>query len=468
MADQAEKKTIRDLSKNQRTLYKYGEEAYEKGNYGYAVMMYRRVLKSVPDLHDIREKLHECQLKKIGGKSNLFRGLWAQIYTSIMAVKIEGLAKKDKAGEALDIAEQCMTIDPTSPAACTAVAKAAELVDLWEAAKITVEFGLKHNPNDVSLIEHAGYVYGEAGYGQDSLRMYTKLRTLQPNNKLWDKMVLQASANASIQKGNLGQDADLNDVIKDKDAAGKLEAQGRTHGTEESRKVLIEDQIASIEEQDSVEKRKRLAALYTADRQWDLAIEWYNKTNELSGVDDPAIQSAVTEIEVYKVEDEITAVQAQVAAGTLDQAAGDEKVNELEWKIHDIKKTGADKILRKFPNNHDVRFQFAELLVDEENFDEALPHFQKIQNNPRYRIRACMFVGNCFAGKGVHDLAVDQYKIVIDEVYHMDDDKKEAYYQLGQCYLHTGRTEEATKCFKEIYQVDVGYKDVQTLITGGA
>ncbi len=457
-------KTTRDLTKNQRTLWKYGEDAYDKQNYGYAVTMYRRVLKSAPEVLEIREKLHEAQLKAIGGRSTFFRGMWAGLVAAGVGMYNAKLAKDGRHKEAIDLGEYCMTIDPTNSSACMAVAKAASEAELFPVAKLTMEHAYKHNPKDITVIEYLAWVYQQMNEGKNCLRMYQALRNLQPNKQVWEKKVQEASALASMERGNWteveggGEEADFRKVIKNSDEAALLEQEGRTHATAEGRQKLIENQITATEQQMTTENCKKLADLYSQDRQYDKAIEWYHKSMEVADVEDPSVLRSITEIEVRKLQQQLKELQ--------EQGAPEEQIAEVEWKIHDTRRDAAQYLLKKFPNNHDVRFEFAQLLIEEEKYDEALPHFQRIQQNPRYRIQACMFVGNCFQGKGVYDLATDQYKTVINEVYHMDDNKKEAYYQLGKCYEQLDQPDDAIKCYKEIYQVDVSYRDVQDLITG--
>ena len=73
--DEVQVKTLRDLSKANRTLCKYGDDAYDKGNYPYAVDMYRRLLKKEPMALEVREKLHDAQMKACKGAPGVERSL---------------------------------------------------------------------------------------------------------------------------------------------------------------------------------------------------------------------------------------------------------------------------------------------------------------------------------------------------------------------------------------------------------
>ncbi|RMD84048.1 MAG: tetratricopeptide repeat protein [Lentisphaerae bacterium] len=141
------------------------------------------------------------------------------------------------------------------------------------------------------------------------------------------------------------------------------------------------------------------------------------------------------------------------------------KIAELKKQILETKKEASISILKKFPNNQEVRFELAQIYLEEGNYDEALPNFQKVQSNPRFRNKACMAIGQCFMEKGMLDLAAEQFKTVINETQMMDFTKKDAYYALGKCYMQQGQKQDALQCFKEIYQVDVNFRDVQQLFS---
>jgi hypothetical protein len=60
----------------------------------------------------------------------------------------------------------------------------------------------------------------------------------------------------------------------------------------------------------------------------------------------------------------------------------------------------------------------------------------------------------------LNDLASRQLQTAVKEKVVFDDEKKELIYALGCVYEKMGKTEEAIEQFKQIYEVDIGYKDV--------
>ena len=70
------------------------------------------------------------------------------------------------------------------------------------------------------------------------------------------------------------------------------------------------------------------------------------------------------------------------------------------------------------------------------------------------------YLGQCFARRGMNDLASRKLQDAIKEKLTFDDEKKELIYTLGCVLEKMGKKEEAVEQFKLIYETDIGYKDV--------
>ena len=63
-------------------------------------------------------------------------------------------------------------------------------------------------------------------------------------------------------------------------------------------------------------------------------------------------------------------------------------------------------------------------------------------------------------------MSLGEFEKIIADKKHMDKEKKGALYYKGKCLLALSRDDEAMTCFREIYQSDVGFMDVQQIIEG--
>jgi tetratricopeptide (TPR) repeat protein len=60
----------------------------------------------------------------------------------------------------------------------------------------------------------------------------------------------------------------------------------------------------------------------------------------------------------------------------------------------------------------------------------------------------------------MNDLAARTLQNALKEKPVFDDEKKDLIYQLGSILEKMGKKEEAIEQFKQIYEIDIGYKDV--------
>ena len=68
--------------------------------------------------------------------------------------------------------------------------------------------------------------------------------------------------------------------------------------------------------------------------------------------------------------------------------------------------------------------------------------------------------GQCFAKRGMNDMAARKLQEALKEKLTFDAEKKELTYTLGCVLEKMGKKDEAIEQFKIIYEADIGYKDV--------
>ena len=95
-----------------------------------------------------------------------------------------------------------------------------------------------------------------------------------------------------------------------------------------------------------------------------------------------------------------------------------------------------------------------------ENYSDAIPHLQQATRNPHIRTRVLLLLGKTFRSKQMYDLAIKQLSDALADLHGMDNTKKEVLYEKGLVHLDMGDKESALDSFKQIYEVDYGYRDV--------
>ena len=69
-------------------------------------------------------------------------------------------------------------------------------------------------------------------------------------------------------------------------------------------------------------------------------------------------------------------------------------------------------------------------------------------------------LGACFVEKEMYDIASEQYQKALDRIPTMDENKKHVLYMLGYTNLKLNNLELSKTYYKQIYEVDITYKDI--------
>jgi len=120
--------------------------------------------------------------------------------------------------------------------------------------------------------------------------------------------------------------------------------------------------------------------------------------------------------------------------------------------------------VQRYPNDLQFRYDLGVLLFQRGQLNEAIREFQISQRNPQRRTRSLYYMALCFKHKNQHDIAMEQLEKASSELHVMDDTKKDILYEMGIISELMKQPAKAAGFFKEIYSVDIGFKDVASRI----
>jgi len=244
------------------------------------------------------------------------------------------------------------------------------------------------------------------------------------------------------------------DILKNEEEAVSLEQQNRQVKSEDVAERLIGEYEARLKtEPKNLKLLRQLAELYTQKNQFDRALSYYDqiKASEVGG--DASLDRSIADTVVRKFEHQISELDANAP----DYA---DKVAKLQAEKQAYQLAECQKRVERFPTDLQIRFELGQLYFQAGKITEAMREFQKAQGNPHRRIQALSYLGQCFARRGINDLAASTFQDAIKEKVVFDEEKKELTYLLGCVFEKMGKRDEAIAQFKIIYAVDVGYKDV--------
>lgn len=448
--------------------------AMELKNYPYVIQLCQGLLQTLPDFLDGRKMARKAAVEKSKtAKKGFFSGFAGG--SSIALMKVSSLLKKNDLSAALIAIEEVLADDPRNAQANTMLQ---EIALKWEPpmkelAIFAFETILEGQPKDKQqLSRFASFCMekDENGSPRDPARavdIYNRILAIAPNDLAAIKGSKDASAAMSVQKGGWEVADSYRDLIKNKEEAVSLEQQGRVVKSEE----MIDNQIAELSaavqaEPDSIDKSRKVAELFEQKGDIDNALEWYRYVMALSAGADPTINRKISDLQLRRINDAYKAREEFLASSPDDPEAPRyrQEMEELTRQRAEFILAEARERVERNPTDLLAHFDLAVALMDAGQPQEAIGHLQRARSNPGVRLKAMSKLGQCYVARNMNDLAAKTFADAISELPAMDVVKKDLLYNLGAVYETMDDRARALDCFKQIYEVDYGYRDVATKV----
>jgi tetratricopeptide (TPR) repeat protein len=450
-------KSFNEVPRGERELYEKGLAAVQRNNLDYALVIFNQILSKEPGFYECRETLRGAQLKKAGSGGGFLKKMFGTAGNSPALAKAQIMLRTNPA-ESMKSAEEILNSDPNNVSAHKVLAEAALKLDFPKTAVLSLEIARKNSPKDQEIALRLAEALVILGNVQRAMAIYLELQRLNPHDTQLGMTIKNLSASVTMAEGGYdaiaGGNASYRDILKDKEEAVSLEQQNRVEKSGDIARGLI----AELEERLAKEPKnlmviREIAQLYTQIKEYDRALEFYNKIAAEEGLNDPSLEKAMSDTIRRKYEDQIAALDA--ASPDYAQEVAKLRAEQENYLINDCRRR-----VEKYPNDLSLRFEMGELYFKAGRTSEAIQEFQRARDNPHRRIRATMYLGQCFLARKMNDLAVHQFQAALKEKIGFDDERKEILYGLGLAFEKMGKKEESIEQFKQIFLVDSGYRDV--------
>ena len=449
-------KSLSEVPRDLRELYQKGTTALQRQNFDYAVAIFQQVLQREPAFLECRQALRAAQIKKSGGSTGFFKKVLGGASNSPLVAKAQ--MTKSRPVEAMVIAEQILENDPQGSAGNRILAEAALAAGLPKTACFAYEILLKSSPRDYDLTMAYGEALSAAGQIAKAEATYTELMRAHPHKGEIAVALKNLSARQTLDEGGYEALADgtgsYRDILKNKDEAVKLEQENRSVKSDDvAGNLIAEYEARLVNEPRNMKLVRSVAELYSQKKQFDKALEYYERirASEMGG--DASIEKAIADTTLKNYDH----LLSQLDLSNPDHVARAEqlKAERIAFQLEEIRKRA-----ERYPTDLQIKFELGQLYFQAGRYNEAMAEFQKAQSNPQRRLQAMAYLGQCFAAKGMNDMAARRLQEALKEKPGFDDEKKELIYLLGSVLEKMGKKEEAIEQFKQIYEADIGYKDV--------
>ncbi len=451
-------KILSQISRPAREQYEKGKAALDRQNYDYAIAIFTQVLEQEPAFFDCRQALRVSQHKRTENSGGGFFKKMLSGASSSPALAKGQLALRTQPLDALKSAEQILNGDPQSSQGHKLLADAALASDLPKTAALSLEILAKQSPKDVGVQKDLARAYALMGQAERSEKIYSELIRLRPGDLRLIEELKDISARKTLAEG--GYDAlsegkgSYRDILKDKNKAVSMEQENRQVKSDDVAQKLIEElQIKLASEPNNLKLLRTLGELYSQKKDYDRALEAYNRIVTTEGTTDSTLQKTISDTTVKKFDQALAQLDPQ--APDHAQKAQQIKAERDLFLLNDCKERA-----EKYSTDLTIRFELGQLYFQVGKITEAIQEFQKAQNNAHRRVQSLTYLGRCFALRNMNDMAARSLQTALKEKQVFDDEKKDIIYALGTVLEKMGKKEEAIEQFKQIYEMDVGFRDV--------
>jgi tetratricopeptide (TPR) repeat protein len=264
------------------------------------------------------------------------------------------------------------------------------------------------------------------------------------NNWQADKAIKIRGGKATEKKDFTGQVADTNE-------ARKQEAYGRVVRSKEDADEVISfiDQDIKANPRDKRLWIKRgdvsmkISDFVNAKRAFEKALE--------CDPHDFHISIRLGDVEIQALQAKILAAKS---AGKIDE------IPSLEAKLLEVELGEYKKRAERQPTEMSHQFSLGQRYFLSGQIDQAASAFQRAGADPRFKRYCHRYLGECFAKKGLLDLAAGELSSaarLIQDEYSAE--SKDVLYRLGTIYQEMGRKSDAIETYTKLVKIDLAFKD---------
>ncbi len=441
------------LPQNLRTLWLKSLSAVELQNYSYAVSLCQAILKEAPGYVEARKLARRCAVKLTAGNKKKSGFFGSGVSTS----RLQSQLKKDlRAG--LMALEKDLGENPNNGDLNELLFDTAVQENMPETASFALETVRKGSPENTKLLHKLASYYLALDKPQEAAGVYKDIIKQDSTDIDAVKGEKDATARASMKSGGW-EKGGIEDSKKDSSGDKEQEESDRAGMTREQKKAKLAKLMEEYQQdQNNLGVVKEIAEVYEDFGYWSDAHVFYDWAYQLSHKDS-TLKNKAEKMKNKDADEQIEKLEAQLVSepGNVELEA-----QILAYKQERSKESvvEAQASVDQNPTDPQLRFDLGLALYNSGDFNGAIPHLQQAKRNPHIRTRVLLTLGRSFDAKGMYDIGISQLEEALEDLTAMDGTKKEVLYEMGLIYMKMEKKAEALACFKQIYEVDYGYRDV--------
>lgn len=436
------------------------EAAIKKGNPTYAIDVCSRILERHPECLDVRKILRRAQKSSNATKSAFLAKAIGGVTNAPFFFKNANMAKKEPR-KALETADKMLKGNPNFTTGLKLLGQASSELGLHKTAVFAYEEIRELEPNNVDNLLVLGHAYVAAGEPKKAVQLGDEILTKKPNFAEAETLIKDASVALTVKAGWESENKDDEAAQQGAKETAKREQETRIMRTEEVMLRMIEEARAKLEtESENLNHHRTIIDNLRKLERYEEALEAVRGARKTgSGSQDVTLERLEGELQLDILRHQISQKESELEKSPENTSLASE-IDKLKAELLDIRLGRARDLVERYPNDFTLRFNYGEILLEKNDYDQAIAQFQLAQRNPKVRLRAIQNTAVAFKAKKQLEFAIEQFQKVKEEIPTLNDQKKDVIYELGICYEELGQMEKAISEYRTIYSSDIGYRDV--------
>ena len=440
-----------------KVLFDKAEQLVRQGGYDYAIELYVQGLSIDPENVDAHQILREVSLKrKASGGKDL--GMFEK-----MKVKTNTADEKQN----MLAAEKLLAYDPGNTARMLQVMQSAHKAGFYDTVMwiggITLRANAESKKPDYQTYLALKDIYKDLERWKEAADAAGLAVQLRPDNMDLAAEHKNLDTLYTMHQGKYGKAKSFRESVRDMDTQHKLLDQDKDVRSDDLVTRAIRDAEAEwqAEPNEPGKLSKYIDALLKTERP-----EEENRAIEV-------LEEAYERTKQFRWRQRVGLIKfgqlKRMDRSMREELQKNKDDPELKQRYAEFVRDRAETELGEltqwvdaYPTDTRFRFEMAQRLFALGRYDEAIPVFQHVRNDPKYRVDATSFLGRAFLENKFVEEAVDTLKASIDEYQLKGDEKsKEMYYWYARALEEKPDTPAALKAYSQVAQWDFNYRDVQ-------
>ncbi len=438
--------------------FRKGNDAANKQDWDTAVMMFGNCVKMKPDLINCRQLLRGCTKKKFNdngkGKGTLGNMSLISIRSKIKKAKSAGEWEKVSM-----LAEEGLETNPWDAGICVELAEASLKLDRSDIARMAYFDAIKAAPKDKAIHVAFANLLEHRSEFSEAAKLWEMVQKIDPKDMDARRKISELNAKKGIEDGGY-EHADSSKDVKSKNNLPEERAkrQGQPFAPGEDPEADLKHAIRRDPE--VIENYLKLAGIQKSMKKFDASYQTMVKALEVSG-NDANVREQLEDSELLLMKYNVDV--AKEKANEKGDDAARKRAVEMSQELRQRRIEILSSRELRYPANLNIKLELAQLLMQLQNWSQAIPLLQKAGTDPRLKTKALVNLGKCFVYDGKNGLAKSQFEKALPDLRYDTEPEtyKECYYLLARVCEDMNDAPAAINFYGEVIVVDYDYKDAR-------